>query len=117
VSKGVVYVAGPLTQGDMAVNIRKAIDAANELRDMGYTPIVPHLSFYWHTIHQREYEDWLAMDFELIERCDVMLRIPGYSPGADREVAEAVRIGIPVFDSISDLARFWNGRVQFDTEG
>ena len=36
------------------------------------------------------------LDLRLVERCDVLVRLPGDSAGADREVAHARRRGIPV---------------------
>jgi hypothetical protein len=39
---------------------------------------------------------WLA-------KCDAVLRITGESPGADREVKEAMRLNIPVYLGIDQL--------------
>jgi hypothetical protein len=49
------------------------------------------------------YEDWLAFGLELVERADAVVRIPGESPGADREVAHAVAKEIPVFFGVEEL--------------
>lgn len=35
---GRVYVAGPYTKGDVAVNVRNAYEAANRLADLGFAP-------------------------------------------------------------------------------
>ena len=37
-----VYIAGPYTKGDVALNVRKAYEAANQLADLGFAPFVPH---------------------------------------------------------------------------
>lgn len=49
------------------------------------------------------YEAYLESDFAWIAVCAALLRLPGESKGADMEVAEAKRLGIPVFDSIKAL--------------
>lgn len=108
-----VYVAGPITRGDQFANVRNGILAGNELADKGYAPYVPHLTCYWHAITPRAYESWTALDNEWIPLCDALLRIPGESPGADKEVELAVSLGIPVYYSMDDLlhncppTRYW----------
>jgi hypothetical protein len=39
----------------------------------------------------------------LLEHCDGVLRLPGESTGADRDVATARRRGIPVYDHIEQI--------------
>jgi hypothetical protein len=100
-----VYVAGPYTRGDVAVNVRKAIDAADELLGLGYAPFLPHLSHFWHLCHQRPWEDWMRLDLAWLPKCDAVLRLPGESAGADREVDAAHVLGIPCFTEIAALRR------------
>jgi hypothetical protein len=92
-----VYIAAPYTRPDPCVNVHAVIGAANRLMDAGVVPFVPHLCHLWHTVTPRPYADWTAWDLEWIAACNALLRLPGESPGADAEVAEAVRLGIPVF--------------------
>lgn len=99
-----VYLSGPITgSGDRMQNARKAIDAADELMRLGYAVICPNLNDFWQLVYQHEYEEWLAMDFEYVRRCDAVLRLPGDSSGADREVAFAKGAGIPVYYSVEEL--------------
>lgn len=91
-----VYVAGPYTVPDPIVNTREAILVGNQLYARGLMPIVPHLSLLSHLIVPQPYEHWLEFDFELLSRCDVLLRLPGASEGADCEVEIAMLDGIPV---------------------
>lgn len=49
------------------------------------------------------HDEWLAVDLAWVAAADAVLRLPGESVGADREVAEAERLGIPVFHSIDDM--------------
>lgn len=99
-SKAWVYVAGPYTKPDPAVNTRRACLVANWLADRGWMPIVPHLSHLWHLCTPKPYPEWLAYDLELIARCDMLLRIPGESSGADGEVEFAKARGIRVFHGL-----------------
>jgi hypothetical protein len=39
---------------------------------------------------------WLTMDEAIIDRCDLMVLLPGESAGAEREVAYAESIGLPI---------------------
>ena len=34
----------------------------------------------------------MTADFDVLARCDALLRMPGESPGADREVAHALKV-------------------------
>jgi hypothetical protein len=92
-----VYVAGPFTQGVVEVNVRKAVNAGDRLLSAGLVPYVPHLNWLWGFAHERTYEEWLALDMAWLGKCDAVLRLPGHSPGADREEAFAREHGIPVF--------------------
>lgn len=102
-SKPKIYVAGPYTSGDVAQNVRKAIDIANELADLGFAPYVPHFTHFWHIIHPRPYEFWLEHDNEYLPVCDGVFRIAGASNGADKEVKYAESLEIPVFFDMSSL--------------
>lgn len=103
-----VYVAGPITLGSVAQNVERAIHAGKFLLDAGYAPFVPHLSHFaeplstWRGDPLR-YEKWLDLDRSFIAVCDALLRLPGESRGADREVAWATEIGIPVFHTMAGL--------------
>lgn len=99
-----IYVAGPITAGDQFLNVRAAVGMAELLRRAGYFPFCPHLSAFWHMLEDGiSYEEWLIYDFAWIDKCDAILRMPGESPGADREVLYAQSRGIPVFTSIDAL--------------
>ncbi len=100
-----VYVAGPYTKGDVAVNVRDAVLAADFLFTLGCMPYVPHLSHFWHLVRPRPYEDWLRLDIEWLEVCDALVRLPGESSGADGEIKRAVQLGIPVFYSLGEFRK------------
>ena len=100
-----IYIAGPYTNGDPVLNVRKAIEAGEQLIELGYTPFIPHLSHLWHLINPHEYDYWIKYDREWLERCDALLRLPGYSDGADDEESYAISLGKPVFYVIPLLPR------------
>ena len=95
-----VYVAGPYTVGDVTQNVRNAIDAADRLLKAGHAPYVPHLSHFWHLVHPGPYAQWAALDLEWVRCCYALVRLPGESAGADREVAFANEVGCLVYFSV-----------------
>lgn len=94
-----VYVAGPYTQGNMLENVRNAIDAGDRLASKGFAPYIPHLSHFWDLVHKHDYEFWLDICLTWVQACDAVLRLPGYCPGCEREVALAENCGIPIFEN------------------
>ncbi len=99
-----VYISGPLTKGNVFGNIHHAAVAANHLMKLGYHPLTPHLVALQEIVMpDLGYEDYMALDLAWITRCDAVLRLPGDSPGGDREVEFARERGIPVFYSIEEL--------------
>lgn len=92
-----VYIAGPYTRSDVAQNVRNAVHAADQVWALGDFPYVPHLTHLWHLISPHDYESWLELDLAWLNCCDCLIRLPGESAGADREVAEAQRLGLPVY--------------------
>src|ERR1017187_739132 len=90
-----VYIASPYTEGDVAVNVRNAYEAANRLADLGFAPFVPHATHFWHMIFPRPYEFWLKLDNQFLPLCHAVLRLPGESSGADNEVELARKLNIP----------------------
>jgi hypothetical protein len=48
----------------------------------------------------RQRREWLELDIAWLEKCDIVLRIPGKSEGADEEVRQANLLGITVVHTI-----------------
>ena len=92
-----IYVAGAYSVGDVAVNVRTAMDVADELLNAGFAPYCPHLTHFLHMHNPHTYETWCALDNEFVTVCDGLLRMPGESKGADAEVALARANNIPVY--------------------
>jgi hypothetical protein len=98
-----VYLAAPYTKGDVAVNVRTAVLAAGRVFDAGHFPYLPHLFHFWHMIAPRPYADWMILDHVWLEVCDVLIRLPGDSDGADAEDAYARELRIPVYYSVDEF--------------
>ena len=103
VPDGRVYISGPITLGSMRDNMYRALDAADELLEAGWHPFVPHLDVIWHERHPHEHGKWLAYDMAWLPVCEALIRLPGESVGADLEVTDARRLGIPVYDSVAEF--------------
>lgn len=115
-----IYLAGPISKGDLAENINQATRAFLALMRAGLAPLCPHWSPYAggaivhpttatvYALAERlpagtTHQDWMGVDLPWVAAADAVLRLPGESVGADQEVAEAERLGIPVFHEITTL--------------
>lgn len=105
-----VYVAGPMTTGDIGQNIETAIDAADVLWGYDFIPFVPHLNAFYSLQCYHTYEEWMEYDFAWLDVCDCLFRVPGESPGADREVTKAQEWGKPVFYDYNAIAEYYSKR-------
>lgn len=92
-----VYIAGPLSKGCRFDNVDKGMKAYAALIRAGYAPFLPHFSALvaW-LLPDVDYDGWLDTDLPFVEACDALLRLPGESVGADREVRHAHDHNIPV---------------------
>ena len=105
-----VYVAGPISK-EPCEGVRRACLTADRLIAEGHYPYVPHLDRLWAFISgEKPYEQWLRLDFEWIRVCQAIVRCPGESAGADREIAFAKSIGIPVYYSVDEFVAAETGR-------
>lgn len=91
-----VYLAAAFTKPDPIENTHAVIKIADAVLDAGFIPLIPHLTLAWHLVSPKRYETWLEYDRQLLMRCDVLLRIPGYSQGATQECTFADELNIPV---------------------
>jgi len=98
-----IYVAGPYSGGDVALNVRKAMEAGTQIINAGHSPFVPHLYHFLHLHEPQEYGTWMRVDAAWVAACDALLRLPGHSPGADAEMELASRQGIRCFTEIDEL--------------
>ena len=101
-----VYIASPYTQGDPAINVKRQMDVFNMLMDHGVIPFAPTWAHFQHLYEPKGYEEWMEWCLEWVQQCDAVLRLEGYSPGADREVELAEKLGIKVFYNIYSVINF-----------
>lgn len=106
-----VYIASAYTADSDAqrlLNVHKQIKAYNRLILNGFFPFCPLLSHYADEAHFRAtgqripYASWLALDMAWLAQCEAFLYL-GSSPGADKEKAEAERLGLPIFTSVDQI--------------
>ncbi len=105
-----VFIAGPYTAKtpeEIRENVERAMIAGLSIMEFGHQPFVPHLS-HWLDLCATgggeciSYARWLEWSLSWGGCCDALICI-GTSPGAGREVAEAVAAGIPVFESVAEF--------------
>lgn len=101
-----VYVAGPYTKGDVAVNVRNAMEAGIQLLEAGHQPYVPHLTHFLHMHKPQPYVVWTELDNAYLPYCEAMICLPGESTGADAEVVLAHSLHIPVFNSVEQFLHY-----------
>ena len=106
--KKLVYIAGPITQGEMHENIRAAVAIGNIIADAGHAVHLPQVTFLWQLVSPRRWEEWMAMDKIIIAHCDALLRLPGKSKGADLEVELAIDLNVPMFHTLNALMEWLN---------
>jgi hypothetical protein len=105
-----IYVAGPYSSSDQTTrngNVEQAMAAGLALLENGHLPFIPHLSHLFDQWAQQQgiaipYETYLTWDAAFLECCDGLLYL-GPSPGADRELEYAVRLGLPIYSRLSGL--------------
>lgn len=98
-----VYIAGPYTKPNPEVNVANAIFMGDWVKALGHSVYIPHLTHFWEKQIHHDYEFWMQHDLEWMDVCDAILRLPGESTGADREVQYARDHGKQVFHSIYEL--------------
>ena len=101
-----VYIAGPISGSHILNNVKKGMRVASAVMEAGMHFYLPHMMWHINRIFPKRYEAWMDEDFHWILKCDCLLRMPGDSPGADREVAFAIANGLPVFHALEDLI-YW----------
>lgn len=100
-----IYVAGPLTATtDRYIqNVSKMLNVAVNLRRLGHCPYVPCMDILLGLIAgDWEYKDYFDMNFAFIGKCDALFFMES-SPGADRELEYAKKLGLKIFYKLSEV--------------
>ncbi len=93
-----VYLSGPITAKhgySVEENIAAAVKVYLDLMGRGIWSFCPHLSAAFPSSFQIDYEQWIAYDFAVIDRCSHVLMLPRWetSAGAVRERDYAIAHG------------------------
>lgn len=105
----VVYIAGPFRGANawaIECNVRRAETKALDAAGAGFIPLCPHTNTrFFHGTFSDQF--WIDATLELLRRCDAVLLVPGWeaSAGTRGEVDAAKRLGIPVFEWLTQLMR------------
>ena len=100
----VVYVAGKYRDQHpylIQEHIDKAKELAKKVWAAGHAAICPHLnSINFEGLNTEQH--FIDGTLELMRRCDVVLLVPNWkdSEGTKGEIAEAHKLGIPVFGNL-----------------
>lgn len=111
-----VYIAAPYSKGDIAINVRNAIQAGEKISTYGMIPYIPHLTHFWHLFHSHPAGYWYQYDFHWLDVCDCLLRIPGESIGADAEMKRMIENHRMVFLDIESLVDWYLTRCCKETD-
>jgi hypothetical protein len=101
-----IYVSGPYRGKNFHQvwsNIMKATKISVELMKKGHAIYCPHWNWFVET--QSEDFDWfdyLRQDIEWVSVCDALFLID-HSPGADRELAHAEKMGKKIYRRVADV--------------
>jgi len=100
-----LYIAGPYTHPDPVINTHAACRVGTIVyEETDWAPVVPHTTLLWHAITPRPADHWYDLDLHHLARCHAIVRLPGASAGADREVEYALGRLIELLD-YEDLPR------------
>lgn len=90
-----LYVSGPMTKQPY-IGPRDAMALGVRLWRAGWHPIIPQLCSLWEMsagpldpVSTDGVCGWMEYDMSLLSKCQAIVRLPGASSGADREVAVA----------------------------
>lgn len=103
-----IYIAGPYsapTREGVEANTRRAVEAAAEIMRRGHDAHCPHCATdpIDRLAPDLGYERWMRLDFSIIQQWATAVLYLAPSPGADRELAEAKRLGLKVYRSVEEV--------------
>lgn len=104
IEKMKIFISCPYTQGDPVLNVRDAVMTAEEVIRKGHVPFVPLLNHLWHLISPHEVEFWYEYDLHWLDSCDAILRLPGPSVGADKEIKYAFQQGKRIYYDLASIS-------------
>lgn len=119
----VIYIAGPFRainphtgKSDawrVQQNVMMAMTLALEVWKSGAVAICPHSNtMFFQDAHGVFDQVWLDGDLELLHRSDAVLLTPDWqrSRGATAEREYAIKLGLPVFESVGEFLVWMEGQ-------
>lgn len=104
-----VYIAGPYsapTGLEKACNVRAAAELATAVMLKGHDAHCPHTATYLPeqlAAGRIGYERWMRLDFGLIYHWATAILVRAMSPGTQREIELAQKLGLKIYHSIDDI--------------
>ena len=108
-----VYLSGPITAAhgySVEQNVASAVAVYFDCIRRGIPAFAPQMGAAFPEAFDIGYEQWMAYDFAVIDRCTHMLMLPRWetSPGAVREKDYAFLKGIQAFYQLDELEAYLN---------
>ena len=100
--KPMVFISGPISSNALSC-VRESVPVYKAFMDQGAVPVGLQFGIIAEMVDPFTYEEWMDYAFGLIDHCSALVRLPGESSGADREVAYAEALGIPVHYAPEEL--------------
>jgi hypothetical protein len=105
-----VYISGPITPKEEFMaeeNVIEGLKMHLKLTEMGIPSHCPMLVGGYPSAWLVDWEDWIALDFAIINRCTHVLLLPRWltSKGALEERDYAITKGIPIAESLDELVK------------
>ena len=108
-----VYVAGPYSASDsmqIYLNVRRASDYAAAIMQRGHLAHSPHNATHWIAelykgCSWNTYENWMELDFSIIDHWATALYVIDESPGVLREIERARERHLPIWRSLDEVPR------------
>jgi hypothetical protein len=102
-----VYIAGPYSGAnawEVEQNVQRAEALIYPIAEFGFVPVCPH-TMYRNLNGTLTYEKWCAITMDLLHGCHAVLMVSGWgmSRGAKAEHTEALRRGLPIYETFADL--------------
>jgi len=116
-----IYIAGRLSKNrdgsvadavDYLLNVSKMMDTAQEIKEAGYSVLVPAIDLLMGIkFGYKTYDDYFNNNLLWVGRSDAVFLVPGWeaSPGTFREVTHAIENDIPVFDRKDEMWEYFKG--------
>lgn len=95
------YIAGPYTASNPAEkdgNMHRAAEAAFYYHARGFAVYCPHLQTSYIDRHfnkgEVDYEDWMVNDIYWLEKCDIVVFLPGWESSRGASIEHMVAKGL-----------------------